>query len=129
MTHAFRSRSLSLVLVAAALSACSGSSSSGSAPTVSLSVTDAATEDLSTFTIALESVELISATGAPVDLLQIPTAVDFAALSDLSRVLNIASVPADTYTGVEVTLLFDNDRVVINADLNLACDEILSLLT
>jgi hypothetical protein len=47
-------------------------------------------------------------------LLQIPTAVDFAALTDLSRVLNISRVPADTYSGLEVTLTFDNDRVHVN---------------
>jgi hypothetical protein len=108
-----RSRSFSFALLAAALSACSGSSSDDGA-TVSLAVTDAASDELSTFTIGLESVELMSATNPPVSLLQIPTAVDFAALADLSRVLNITAIPADTYTGLEVTLVFDNDRVVIN---------------
>jgi hypothetical protein len=112
MTHALRARSLSLAL-AAALAACSGSSSDDAA-TVSLAVTDAASDELATFTIGVESVELISATNPPVSLLQIPTAVDFAALTDLSRVLNITTVPADTYTGLEVTLTFDGDRVHVN---------------
>jgi hypothetical protein len=115
MTRALRTRSLSLALAAAALAACSGSSSS-SGPTVSLAVTDAASDDLSTFNIGLESVELLSATAAPVSLLQIPTAVDFAALTDLSRVLNVTSVPADTYTGLEVTFDFGGQRVHLNGD-------------
>src|SRR5262249_53247967 len=48
--------------------------------------------------------------------LQLPTAVDFAALSDLSRVLNVSSIPADVYTGLEVVLIYDNDRVYVNGD-------------
>ena len=119
MTHALRTRSLSFVLVAAALAACSGSSSDDGA-TVSLAVTDAASDDLSTFNIGVESVELVSTTGTMVSLLQVPTAVDFAALTDLSRVLNITAVPEGTYTGVEVTLLFDGHRVVLNGMTTLA---------
>jgi hypothetical protein len=113
MTHASRNLPLCFALLAASLSACSGSSSDDGA-SVSLAVTDAATDELSTFTIGVETVELLSATGAPVSLLQIPTAVDFAALSDLSRVLNVTTVPPDTYTGLEVVLLFDGDRVHVN---------------
>lgn len=112
MSQALRTRSFSLTLVAATLAACSSSSSDGTS--VSLAVTDAASDELSTFTIGVETVELISAINPPVSLLQIPTAVDFAALSDLSRVLNVTTVPADTYTGLEVTLTFDGDRVHVN---------------
>lgn len=115
MMHVSRARSLAFTFLACALSACSGSSSDDGT-TVSLAVTDAAADELSTFTIGLESVELMSATGAPVSLLQIPTAVDFVALTDLSRVLNIAAIEPDTYTGVEVTLLFDGDRVHVNGE-------------
>ena len=114
MTIVSRAWSSTLVLAAASLAACSGSSSGDGAPTVSLAVTDAASDDISTFVIGLEAVELQRATGAPVSLLQLPIAVDFAALSNLSRVLNVAAVPADTYTGVEIQVLFDNDRVFLN---------------
>ncbi len=114
MHNASRTSSIALVLAAAALAGCSGSSSSDGAPTVSLAVTDAASDELSTFVIGLESVELVPLSGAPVSLLQMPVAVDFAALTDLSRVLNVTGIPADTYTGVEVELLFDNDRVFVN---------------
>jgi hypothetical protein len=116
MTHALRTRSLSFALIAAALAACNGGSSS-SGTSISLAVTDAASDDLSTFTIGLESVELISSTtGARIGLLQIPTAVDFAALTDLSRTLNITDVPADTYAGVDVTVTFDGYRVHANGN-------------
>ena len=50
MMHVSRTRSFSFALLAAALSACSGSSSDDGA-TVSLAVTDAASDELSTFTI------------------------------------------------------------------------------
>lgn len=100
-------------LAAGSLAACSGSSGANG-PTVTLAVTDAASDELSTFVIGLESVELVPLVGAPVSLLQLPVAVDFAALTDLSRVLNVSAIPADTYTGVEVVLLFDNERVFVN---------------
>lgn len=109
-------RTCTSILVLAAttsLVACSGGSGDGGT-SVALAVTDAASEELSTFVIGLETVELQRAVGGPVSLLPQPVAVDFAALSDLSRVLNVVDVPADTYTGVEVVLLFDNDRVFIN---------------
>lgn len=107
------SRLVALALVAGSLAACSGSSSDP-APSVTLAVTDAASDELSTFNIGLESVELVNTLGATVSLLQLPTAVDFAALGDLSRVLNVTDIPPDTYTGVEVTLLYDNNRVFLN---------------
>lgn len=107
-------RPWSLSLALATLSACSGSTSSGGGATVALAVTDAATEQLSTFVIGLESVELVSASADPVSLLQRPTAVDFAALADLSRVLNVVSIPDGEYTGLAVTLLFDGNRVVLS---------------
>lgn len=114
MRIATRTRSSILLVAAASLAACSGGSSGDSGPSVALSVTDAPSEELSTFVIGLESVELQRAVGGPVSLLPESVAVDFAALSDLSRVLNVTAVPEDTYTGVEVVLLFDNDRVFIN---------------
>lgn len=115
MTHPARRSALPFVLVAASLAGCSGSSS-GDSPTVSLAVTDAASEQLSTFVIGVESVELQGVVSGPVSILQQPIAVDFAALADLSRLLNVTAIPEDVYTGVEVVLLFDNDRVVINGE-------------
>jgi hypothetical protein len=117
MTIAAR-RSLPLVATVLALAAagCSGSSSGNDGPSVALAVTDAASDELSSFVIGLESVELQRAVGGPVAILQQPLAVDFAALADLSRVLNVTAIPEDVYTGVEVVLLFDNDRVVINGE-------------
>ncbi|MSR62637.1 MAG: hypothetical protein EXS08_09365 [Planctomycetes bacterium] len=121
MLHLSRRSSLPLALLVTSLAACSGSSSSGSgSPTLTLSVTDAASDQLSTFVIGLESVQLLSATNPSIELLEQPIAVDFAALSDLSRVLNIASIPADVYTGIEVTLIYDFDRVYVNGDTNQA---------
>ena len=102
------------VLAAASLAGCSGGGSGSSGPSLSLAVTDSASDELSTFVIGLDSVVLLRAVGAPVPVLQEPLAVDFAELADLSRVLNVTTIPEDTYTGVQVVLLYDNDRVVIN---------------
>lgn len=100
------------LLTAATLAGCSGSSSGSGAATATLTVTDAATEQLSTFTVGLDSVELVGGLGN-VALLQTEVGVDFAALGDLSRMLNVTEIPADTYTGVEVVLNFDNASVVV----------------
>lgn len=105
--------------LAALLGACSGSSSGGDgAPTVTLAVTDAASDRLSTFVIGLESVELESATNPPVELLAQGVAVDFAALTDLSRVLGSVTVPVDVYTGVRVSLIYDSPRIHLNNDVS-----------
>jgi hypothetical protein len=109
------SRRTLLAFTVLALAACSGSSG-GSSPTVSLAVTDAASDELSTFTIGVESVSLVSAANGTIELLQEPVAVDFVALSELSRLLNVTAVPADVYTGVEVVLVYDGDRVHVNGD-------------
>lgn len=99
------------------LGACSGSSSSDDGTTATLTVTDAAIDELTTFTVGLESVELVGALGN-VQLLQTAVGVDFAALTDLSRVLNVTEIPADTYSGVEVVLDFDNASVVVLGENN-----------
>ena len=100
-----------LSLACVTLVACSGSSS-GTGTTATLTVTDAATDQLSTFTVGLDSVELVGALGN-VALLQTPVGVDFAALGELSRVLNVTEIPPDTYTGVVVVLDFDGASVVV----------------
>jgi hypothetical protein len=102
---------------AAVLAGCSGSSSGSAATTATLTVTDAATDELLNFTVGLDSVELVGTLGN-VELLQTDVGVDFAALTDLSRVLNVTEIPADTYTGVEVVLDFDNSRVVVLGENN-----------
>jgi hypothetical protein len=107
-----RRRSLASALVATLLAACSGSSGDDGT-TLTLAATDAASDELSSFVIGIESVELQRAVGAPVELMLQPLAVDFAELSDLSRVLSVTSIPEDTYTGMEVVLNFDADRVFV----------------
>ena len=103
-------------LLATFVAGCSGSSSGGST-TATLTVTDAATDELLNFTVGLDSVELVGTLGN-VALLQTEVGVDFAALSELSRVLNVTEIPADTYSGIEVVLDFDNSRVVVLGENN-----------
>lgn len=117
MRNALPRLDLTLALSSALLvAACSGSSSGGGT-TATLTVTDAATDQLSTFTVGVESVVLVGALGN-VQLLQTEVGVDFAALAELSRVLNVTEIPADTYAGVEVVLDFGNASVVVLGQTN-----------
>ncbi|HEX6885144.1 MAG TPA: hypothetical protein VF530_17350 [Planctomycetota bacterium] len=116
MSSALRSSALPASLLCAVLAACSGSSSGDDVATVTLAVTDAASDELSTFMIGVESVQLLSATNPPIELLLQPVALDFVLLTDLSRVLNVQIVPEDVYTGLEVTLVYDQDRVHVHGE-------------
>lgn len=112
MRHPTLATRSTLAFLTFLVAGCSGSSSGDGGSTATLTVTDAATDQLSTFTVGLDSVELVGSLGN-VALLQTPVGIDFAALADLSRVLNVTTIPADTYTGVEVVLDFDGASVVV----------------
>jgi hypothetical protein len=106
-------RNLSLALSAALLAACSGSSGGGGSSAVTLAVTDAASDEVVSFVVRLASVRLQSAGGDTVDVLPDAVGVDFAELTDLSRVLNIQRVQPGQYVGAEVTLDFSDASAVL----------------
>jgi len=113
-THIARPSTLSLTssVLLGLLAACTGSSGDD-APALTLAVTDAASEEVASFIVGVESVRLERAGGGTVGVLPDPVAVDFASLTDLSRVLNVTNIPDGVYLGAEVTLDFTNARVVL----------------
>jgi hypothetical protein len=86
---------------------CSSSDSSGDdTGLVSLALTDAASDELTSLCVDLESIRLTRANGSVVSALPQPIRIDFATLSDVSQVLNVLRLPAGVYTAAEVTLDF-----------------------
>jgi hypothetical protein len=108
-----RLRALSVGLLAAALASCGGGSSGSGDPAITLAVTDAASDDVVSFIARLESVRLERPNGDMIDVLQDPVGVDFAELTDLSRVLNIVDVPGGLFVGAEVTIDFEDASAVL----------------
>ncbi len=94
------------------LPACGGDGNASSQETpdneqegVALMVTDAPTDDLSSFTATIEEYRLISASGAmSANLLTAPRAFDFLGLRDTQALAAIASPPEGSYIGVYIKL-------------------------
>src|SRR5262245_59679031 len=96
------------------LAACGGSSSSNDDnATVSVAMTDAASDQVDSFTVDVTGIRLTHQSGATVNVVSSPLTVDLTALSDLSQILNIANVPAGLYTAASITLDFTNARCVL----------------
>lgn len=78
---------------------------------LTFALTDAASDELETFELAVLSVE-ISAPGAnPIELLPQPMRVDLAQLSELSRIASVAHVPAGRYSSAAITFDFGEAAV------------------
>ncbi len=80
-----------------AATACNDDSSDNGSVTVAL--TDIASEDLETFQVDVTSIQLRRTYGGIVTLLREPVRVDFTTLGDLSEILTIVDVPVSFYTG------------------------------
>ena len=104
-------RVVSSFALAMLLGACSGSSS-GSSPSLTLTATDAASDELASFVVEIVAVELTLAAGGTLGLLPESVPVDFVELEDSSRVLDlVSSIPAGPYTQATVTLDFSSASV------------------
>jgi hypothetical protein len=99
-----RSRFRSLAFLALGSLVCACSSGSDGDPSITLAATDAASQEIVSFVVELEGVALRRASGEVLQLLPEPIPVDFATLTDLSRVLNLTSVPAGRYVEASITL-------------------------
>jgi len=73
---------------------------------VTFAITDAASDDVSSFTVEVTALELRKLGGAIVSVLTTPTTVDLAALTDASQILSAGSVPPGTYLSATITLDF-----------------------
>ncbi|MFO0985152.1 MAG: DUF4382 domain-containing protein [Planctomycetota bacterium] len=90
-----------------------GGDGDGSEATLSVAMTDAASDEISSFVVDITSIELTHADGAVVSLLSAPARVDLVSLSDLSQVLNVMDVPAGRYQSASITLDFSNGGCVL----------------
>lgn len=90
-----------------ALAGCSSESSDPSAGgLVTLALTDAASDELTSFCVDIVSVRLTKQSGAVASVLAQPIRVDLVTLADISQLLNVLRVPVGRYTAAEVTLDF-----------------------
>lgn len=97
-----------LAALALLLSACTdGGTTGGQSASLALAVTDAASEELSSFVVEVTAVELRRPSGATVGVLPAPVRVDLATLVDVSQVLEVVNVPAGLYSSATITLDLD----------------------
>jgi hypothetical protein len=81
---------------------------------VTLAITDGASEEVGSFVVDVDALRLTNGVGGVVSVLSSPARVDLATLSDLSQVLNFATLPAGLYTQAEITLDFTNASCVLS---------------
>ena len=118
MQRAFRHLLLASGLTAVSfLSACGGSSAGGGPggpePTVTFAITDAASDDVESFTVDVTQIQLKKLGGQLVNVLATAATVDLATLQDASQILASANVPVGTYLEAEITLDFTNSVCVL----------------
>jgi len=97
---------LSTLLVLLGGSCSSGSSGESGDAAFTLALTDAASDELVSFVVEVDAVELTRPGGAAVGVLPAPITVDLATLVDVSQVLNVVNVPPGLYSGATITLDF-----------------------
>ena len=115
MKRALRNLRSALLLTAVIVAASCGESGGGSSgdPTLTFAITDAASEDVESFTVEITSVELTKLGGAVTNVLSTPVTVDLATLTDASQILSIQTIPAGTYVAAEITLDFTNSQCLL----------------
>jgi len=105
---------ISLVAAVALAAACGHSSgSSSSEATLTVALTDAASDDVASFTVGIASIQLTRARGGTVEVLAAPVSVDLATLQELSQIVNVTTVPPGFYTAASITLDFQGARCVL----------------
>jgi hypothetical protein len=108
-----------LLFGAALLSSACGGGGGGSAAdtgTFTVALTDAPSDDVSSFTVDLTAITLTRASGGVVSLLAAPVNVDLATLDDLSQVVNVLDVPRGFYNSASVTFDFSTAVCVLNGN-------------
>jgi hypothetical protein len=83
-----------------------GGGGGGSDGTLSVAITDNASDQIDSFVVQVTQVQLHKASGATVNVLSAPSSVDLATLTDTSQILNVGNVPAGTYLSASITLDF-----------------------
>jgi hypothetical protein len=101
---------------------CGGSGSGGGTSTsgagggqalLTFAVTDAPSDDLASFTVELEAVQLKNVGGSAVGVLPRPATVDLVTLKDVSQILGARNVPPGLYVGATVSIDFTDASAVL----------------
>ncbi|MEZ6037273.1 MAG: DUF4382 domain-containing protein [Planctomycetota bacterium] len=97
------------------LAGCSGGSTGAAqgAGTVTLALTDSATDELTQFEVDVDAVVFHKASGATVSVLPRATRVDFLQLESVSELVAVGSLPGGFYDRVTLTLDFSTASVLI----------------
>jgi hypothetical protein len=90
-----------------------GGGSGGADTSLTLAITDSASDDVASFTVDVTSVQLTKLGGAVVDLVSSPTTIDLATLTDTSQILSGGTVPPGTYLAATITLDFTNAQCML----------------
>jgi hypothetical protein len=116
MKRALRRWSVATALLASCfLPACGGGGggNGGADPTLTFAITDAASDDVESFTVEVTQIELRKLGGAFVDVLTTPATVDLATLTEASQILSVGNVPPGTYLSANITLDFTNSSCTL----------------
>lgn len=99
----------------AVVAACGGGGGSGGSDsgTLSIALTDGASDDVDVFTVDVDSIELTAHDGAVVSVLAAPVNVDLAQLDDLSQIVNVVDVPRGLYVAASITFDFATANCVL----------------
>jgi hypothetical protein len=76
--------------------------------TVSVGMTDAASDEIDSFIVDVSAIQLKKSTGAIVSVISAPVTVDLASLTSTTELMNVVTVPAGSYTSATITLDFTN---------------------
>lgn len=94
--------------LAAPLVSCSSGTTATDTSSLTFTITDAASDELASFEVELDSLTLSRPGGTPVSVLSEPLRLDLTDLVDLSQVVDVREIPPGLYTTASITFDFSN---------------------
>src|SRR5262245_66184711 len=105
-------RFLPIVTLALIGASCSSSKDTGSG-TVSVALTDSASDELSQFEVDVSNIVLTKLNGATVSVMPRTTRIDFVELESVNELISAVDLESGIYTRVTLTLDFANAAVLL----------------
>lgn len=93
----------------------SGQGNAGQQGQLQVAITDAPGDFLA-YDVKIQSITLKSANGAEVQTIPISSRIDFTQYTDLTELFNVLTVPAGTYTEVQLNLDYSDAEIVIEGN-------------
>jgi Domain of unknown function (DUF4382) len=105
LSAALASLAMAALLAVSAVSASAATTDAAPAKGTAFVIgTDAPLPSVTSFSVQIISIDAVTATGASEALLASPTTVDFARFNGLQTLIDMSSVPVNTYTKIVITL-------------------------